>query len=314
MRFRNPTVVASLLGVALASLGGCASTPADSQPVAKAPAELYDGQPATVHATEYPVTSLAEGVQRGDTAWQQGNLDLAVYLYVQALSFDPNDAATLRKIGAIHESRGNRAAARQAFEMALTRGGEHVATLERLGLLYLQEERNEQAQALLRRVVELEPQRWRSYNGLGILADRRGQHLDALVHYNAALVTEPKAGVVYNNRGYSRFLDGDLIGAEKDLREAIRLGAAERAWLNLGKVQAKARQYGMALRSFLETLDEANAYNEVGEGAMRNGDHKVAKVYFEDAANASPVYFEKAHKNLAVVNDELMNRSVGGGS
>ena len=60
---------------------------------------------------------------------------------------------------------------------------------------------------------------------------------------------------------------------------------ARNAWLNLGKLQAKSRKYGMAFQSFLETLDTAHAYNEVGEAAFRNGDHHIAKAYFENAAN-----------------------------
>ncbi len=308
---RDRPFPASLLLLALASLGGCASTPADTKAVAKAPAELYAGNPATVHATEYPVTSAAEGVQRGDVAWQQGNLDLAIYLYVQALQFDPMDAATFRKIGAIHESRGNREQARRAFHLALTHDEEHAGTLERLGLLYLQDEHNEMADSLFIRAIALDPARWRAHNGLGVLADRRGQYAAALAHYGEALRLEPKAGVVFNNRGYSKYLAGDLAGAEKDLREAIRLGSADRAWLNLGKVQAKARQYGMAFKSFLETLDTAHAYNEVGEAAMRNGDPRVAKAYFENATHASPIYFEQAHKNLAAANEELVNRAGG---
>lgn len=312
MYIHKAHVPASLLGLALISLGGCASTAAVTQPVAKAPTELYSGQPATVHATEFPVASAADGIQRGDAAWQQGDLDLAIYLYLQALQFEPKDAATLRKIGAIHESRGHLAQARHAFELALQRGGEHAATMERLGLLYLLDEHNDEAQAMLSRVIAIEP-RWRAYNGLGVLADRRGDHTLALTRYSAALFLEPKAGMVYNNRGYSRYLDGDLVGAEKDLREAIRLGA-DRAWPNLGKVQAKARNYGLALRSFLETLDTAHAYNEVGEAAMRNGDNQIAKAYFEDASNSSPAYFEQAQKNLAVVNDALLSGARKGGS
>ena len=38
--------------------------------------------------------SAAEGVQRGDEAWRQGKLDLAVYLYVQSLAYD----ATARSV------------------------------------------------------------------------------------------------------------------------------------------------------------------------------------------------------------------------
>lgn len=314
MHYSKPSVLASLLGLALAAVGGCASTPADTKPVAKPPAELYAGEPATVHATEYPVTSAVEGVQRADAAWQRGELDLAIYLYVQALQFDPNDAVTLRKLGAIHEGRGNRPQARHAFELALVRGGEHAATMERLGLLYVLEQHDEQARTLLVRVVQLDAARWRAHNGLGVLADRRAHYAEALAHYDEALRLEPKAAVVFNNRGYSRYLAGNLAGAEMDLREAIRLGAADRAWLNLGKVQAKARQYGVAFKTFLETLDMAHAYNEVGEAAMRNGDHQIAKAYFEDATNAAPIYFEQAHKNLASANEQLLTRISTGGS
>lgn len=289
---------------------GCAGPTATQKPP-RPPAELYAGQPATVHGTEFPVTSAADGVRRGDTAWQQGSLDLAVYLYVQALGFEPDNATILRKIGAIHESRDNRELARKAFEMALARDKDHPATMERLALLYVQDELNDPARTLLNRVVGLEPNRWRAHNALGILADRRGEHAAAVEHYAAALNSEPDAAVVLNNLGYSRFLAGDMVGAEEDLREAIRLGAGDRAWLNLGKVQATARKYGQAFKSFLETLETAQAYNEVGEAAMRNGDHQDAKVYLENATNASPMYYERAHKNLAIVNEELRTRSPG---
>ena len=84
MHIHKAHVPASLLGLGLISLGGCASTAAVTQPVAKAPTELYSGQPATVHATEFPVASAADGIQRGDAAWKQGDLDLAIYLYLQA--------------------------------------------------------------------------------------------------------------------------------------------------------------------------------------------------------------------------------------
>lgn len=304
----------ALLVIAAGVVSGCASTPAAEQPKAEAPSDLYAGEPATVHATEFPVTSAAEGVQRGDEAWRRGELDRAIYLYLHALRFAPNDASTLRKIGAIHESRGNRALARRAFEMALERGGEHAGTLERLGLLYLEDGANERAQALLARVVALEPGRWRAHNGLGVLADRRAEYAAARAHYEAALELEPATAMVLNNRGYSRYLAGDLAGAEADLLEAIRLGAAGQAWLNLGKVQAKARRYSVAFRSFLETLDTASAYNEVGEAALRNGDRQIAKGYFESAANASPSFFERAQKNLAIVNEELLNHGGADGS
>jgi hypothetical protein len=79
-------------------------------------------------------------------------------------------------------------------------------------------------------------------------------------------------------------------------------------------VQAKARQYGVAFTTFLETLDVAHAYNEVGEAAMLNGDHQIAKAYFENATNSAPIYFEQAYKNLASANEQLLTRISTGGS
>src|SRR4030095_15405501 len=82
--------------------------------------QLYEGEPAVVHATEFPVASAAEGIARGADAWRAGHLDLAIYLYVQSLAFDRKSPEPYLKIGAIHERRGNRALAEKAFENALS--------------------------------------------------------------------------------------------------------------------------------------------------------------------------------------------------
>jgi tetratricopeptide (TPR) repeat protein len=300
-----------------ALLAGCAGQPGRDEAVETAQgdrstaSQLYAGQPAVVHATEFPVASAAEGIQRGDEAWRAGKFDLAIYLYVQALAFDASEPGPFLKIGAIHEHLGNRALAEKAYEFALERQPDDAAANERLGLLYLQSARDGQTRALLERAILLEPIRWRSHNGLGILADRRKDFAAAIGHYDRALEIEPKAAPVMNNRGYSRFLAGDPVGAETDLQAAIRLGANEGAWTNLGKVQASQARYEEALQSFLKAMDLPHAYSLLGESAMEGGDYIVAQRYFTTAISASPRYFEQAQKNLALVNERLANRSEG---
>lgn len=309
MRGRFAATCATFLAAAM--LSGCAAQPAADEPAGpsrenkETASQLYAGQPAVVHATEYPVASAAEGIQRGDEAWRQGKLDLAVYLYVQSLAFDSASAAPFLKIGTIHEQLGNRALAEKAYELALERQPQNAAAAERLGLLYLQSGKNEQARAAFESAIALEPNRWRSHNGLGIVADRRGDYLAAIAHYDRALAIDPKAAPVMNNRGYSRFLAGDLRGGEADLREAIRLGARDGAWTNLGRVQAKQGRYPEALESFSQDMDMAHAYNLLGECAMERRDYAQAKRYFESANSAAPRYFEEAQKNLSVVNERM---------
>lgn len=290
---------------------GCAGVPTkESEPEAmrgnkEAASQLYAGQPAVVHATQYPVTSAAEGIQRGDAAWRDGNLDLAVYLYVQSLAYDATAAGPFLKIGAIHERLGNRELAAKAFKLALERDADSAAASERLGLLYLESQRNEEARALFERAIKLDPDRWQSHNGLGIAADRRSDFPSAIAHYDTALVLAPGTAKVVNNRGYSRYLAGDLAGAEADFKKAAQLGSHAGTWTNLGNVQARQGRYSEALESFLKETDMPHAYNLLGEMAMENADYEVARKYFTSAIAASPRYFSAAQENLGLVNERL---------
>ena len=228
-------------------IAGCASQAAldddaASQKGSRATAgELYEGEPAVMHATEYPVASAAEGIARGDAAWRKGDLDLAVYLYVQSLAYDASNSEPLLRIGAIHERRGNKALAEKAFEMALKIDPDNPAINERLGLLYLQGGRSA-AVPLLEHALGEDPRRWQSHNGLGIAADRNKDFAAAISHYDAALALEPRATITVNNRGYSRYLAGDFAGAEDDFRRALQMSPLTGTWTNLGRAAGTAGQ------------------------------------------------------------------------
>jgi Flp pilus assembly protein TadD len=272
----------------------------------QAAAQLYAGEPAVVHSTQDPVTSADEGIRRGDEAYRAGQVDLAVYLYVESLSLDSTRAEPFMKIGAIHEQKGNTELAAKAFELALERQPDNPAVCERLGLLYLQSGRDSEAPTLFERAVAADPRRWRSWNGLGILADRSGDFAAAIADYDKALAIEPDAAMVMNNRGYSRYLAGDLTGAEADLKSAIRLGAKGNVWRNLGKVQALQGRYAEGLETLTSDTDLAHAYNLLGEAAMERGDFESAKRYFQSAISEAPRFFEEAQKNLALANERLL--------
>jgi Flp pilus assembly protein TadD len=289
-----------------AALAGCAALAERPEAGAPDPSEraaarqLYEGEPAVMHATEYPVTSAAEGIARGDEAWRKGDLDLAVYLYVQSLAYDAKNPAPLQKIGAIHEKRGNRTLAARAFEMALKLDPDSAATNERLALIYMQDGHPGPARALFERAISKDPKRWQSHNGLGILADRRQDYAAAIPHYDAALELQPQAAIVRNNRGYSRYLAGDFAGAEADCKAALELGGVAGTWSNLARAQARQGRYADALESLLREHEAAQAYNLLGEVVLEGGDVVAAQTYFTQAISASPRYFQAAQDNLAL--------------
>lgn len=291
--------------VSAAWLTGCASVPAnpeDQQATEVANADhsegLYDGEPDVVFATEFPVESAEEAVIRADQALVSGKMDLALYMYVRAYSLQKDNLYALTRIAEIHESRGNTSLATRAFSAVLREDPTHTGALQGLGLIYLQSRHYDEALALLERAVAEDPALWRANNGIGVIADMRGDHAAAVRAFDAALQTRPDDAALLNNRGYSYYLDGKLPEAARDFTSAAGKGS-ERAWLNLGLVMARQRQYEQAVATLQRVVDPEVAYNDVGYVAMRLGDMDVARTFFEKAIQLSPRYFEAAQQNLA---------------
>lgn len=307
----SPRMLAGTL-LTLVAIAGCAGNAAgqrgevnSSRSDRDAASELSKDHSSVLHATEYPVTSAAEGIARGDAAWRAGKLDLAVYLYVQAAAYDASAPEPFLKIASIHERQGNTALAERAFELALERDPGNAGACERLGLLYLRSGKSEAAGGLFERAILVDPDRWQSHNGLGIVADRRGDFTSAIAHYDTARVLEPRAANIVNNRGYSRYLAGDFAFAEADFREAVRLGALPGTWANLGRAQARQGRYEEALESLLEEMDVARAYNLLGEVALEDDALATAEEYFTQAISAAPRYYPAAQENLELARERL---------
>ena len=299
-------IVPCLASLALLLVGGCAS---------KAP-RTYIAAPRQSQQTRQPDTaksdtqraglakSFDEAVVRGDDAWRAGEAEMALYLYVQALSFEPRDVTTLKKIGSIELSRENLPLAAQAFLLAANADPGDVALTARLGLIYLTLGEDENAIHWLRRSVDSGSTDWHVYDGLGIVLQRRGdpgslQYLQKAVEFGSG-----KAAPLLH-QGQAKFKAGDLGGAEAALHASLLAGNSTEAWRLLGEIQAKRRAYGESISSLLKALDVAEAYNTVGQMALANGDNKVALSYFEKAAAASPVYLQEVARDSAIARERL---------
>lgn len=284
---------------------GCASAPAspedDGRPEAvnaERAEDLYDGEPDVVFATEFPVGSAEEAVIRADQALVDGNMDLALYMYVRAHSLQNDNLYALTRVAEIHESRGNVSLATQAFAAVLREDPAHTGALQGLGLIYLESRRHDESLVLLERAVAEDPALWRAHNGIGVIADMRGDHAAAVRAFDAALGAKPGDPAILNNRGFSYYLDGKFPEATRDFKSAAAKGS-NRAWLNLGLVMARQRQYDLAVELLQQVVDPEVAYNDVGYIAMRQGDLEFARAFFEKAIQLSPRYFEAAQRNLA---------------
>lgn len=282
----------------LGLLTGCASAPvAEDDKVTGA--QLGDDSKDVLFATEFPVESEAEALARAENALHTGDVEKALFFYVRALKYNPENVELLAKIGAIQFQRNDYAKAKQAFSMAKDFDPTHSASLEGLGLIYMAEGMNEQAIKELQAALANDDQLWRAHNALGIYADKSNNFSAALGHYDSALAINPNAAFVLNNRGYSRFLAGDFPGATADFYEAANNRDFPSAWANLGMAYASHGQYDDAISTYQNVMSDAHAYNNTGEIALRNGDFPQAMRYLHEAIRLSPTYFLEAQRNLA---------------
>jgi Flp pilus assembly protein TadD len=255
-------------------------------------------------ATEFPVASKQEAIAKSNLAYRDGDLDKALFYSVRALKFDVTDVEVLVRIGNLHVLQGNSRMAARTFNLALARDPSLPQALQGLGLLYFEANERDEARQNLELAVAGDKSLWRSYNILGVLADGHGDHVQAANYYEKALALRPDSISVQINRGYSKYLAGDLKTAARYLYDAAYQSDHPKAWRNLGMVYAELGWYEEALEVFRKVDAEADAYNRAGEIALANNDLSLARDYFSEAVRQSPVYFAEAERNLARVQSQ----------
>ncbi len=249
--------------------------------------------------------SFDEAVARGDDAWGAGDADMAIYLYVQALSFRPRDIDTLSKIGSIEHRQGDLVLAARAYELAANAEPSNARVTARLGLIRIEQGDDDGALTWLQRSADDTSTDWRVYDGLGVVEERRGDQAAALRYLQQAVALAPSEPMPLLHRAQAMFNAGDYPGAEVTVRAALNHGALPEALNLLGQIQAKRRSYSESLYSLLQVLEAPQAYSTVATVALENGDNAVALRYFEQAELLSPVYFPDAERNAAVARERL---------
>jgi tetratricopeptide (TPR) repeat protein len=297
----------------LLQLAGCATTAAG--PAAHSEPNSVGNPTAPRAVATDPAKDpkiFAEAIGRGDTAWQAGQLDRAIYFYVSALERSPQDATTIAKIGAIEEGRKNIPLAVKAFEMAHAAQPDEPRIAERLGWLYLQQAKFDNASEVFSGVLALYPQSARALDGMGVLCRIWANYTDSIHYFDEALQA-PDADVarVLTHRGYAKLLAGDLPDAGRDLRTALKMAPQPEAWRYLAELQTRQHDSAEALESLLKIMDTAHAHNEIGVVLMSMNEFRPAARKFAEAISASPAWYEEAQRNLALANEHLRSSPAG---
>jgi len=173
---------------------------------------------------------------------------------------------------------------------------------------YLQERKKHKAAIEeLKAALQIDPNHFRAYNGLGVSYDAVGDYDRAVDSYKAALKIDEKLDYVLNNLGYSYLLQGRLDLAIENFKKALDLDSGNELYRNnLGLAYAKSGQYAAAFAEFKQTGVESKAHFNIAQLYYREGLYKEAEEHFEQASvlKASDPEIErglKAAANLAEI-------------
>ncbi|GIU03003.1 tetratricopeptide repeat protein [Shewanella algidipiscicola] len=303
-------------------LGGCASTDEKAQlPQKPQRQDLYQGQSQVALGNSAPL-SEQNALNQAIEAERAGDLDKALYAYIQALDFNQSNADTFYQIARIHMAKNNTEIAFKAYNEALIIDPEHRLANAELGILEIDRRQYKLARIHLEKTIRLDQHRLMSlnsgtskaqyvaldelsplrvYNAIAILEDLENHHQVARTYFALILDFQPQSAIIATNLGYSFYLVGDYEKAEFYLKQALRADPSfSRAWSNLGLVYIRKGLYRKALASFEQTMTVADALNDLGYFLMLEGKYEQAISMFQQAIDSSPTYFERAQRNLKI--------------
>lgn len=193
------------------------------------------------------------------------------------------------ELGRVYESQGNFEAAVAEYQKAAELG-------EARGSVLSSSKINAASRALIER-------------RMAAAFDRLGRFTQSEVHYRKAMELAPKDGKVWNDVGYSYYLQGRLADAERALKTAdsIEPGNA-RVLTNLGLVLAAAGKDEQALGSLSQAGGPAIGRANMGFILAAQGKTAEARKSYQDALALQP---SLAAARQAVEQLDLQTRQAG---
>ncbi|MDX1823112.1 MAG: tetratricopeptide repeat protein [Thiohalomonadales bacterium] len=283
-----------VLAMVVVLMAGCASHPADNE------------------GKEAPL-SPEQQFKTGESLRLSGNYADALASYVPLTKRDDEWGLKAKlAIARMALDDGKNAEAERAYQVILEDNPTCLDAQEGLGLTKLAQGDWKAARRQLQIVNRQDSGRWRTLNGLGIVADMTGAHDAAARWYGLALDAGGERPLVINNAGYSLIMAGHYHDAEQLLAQAVRRYPTEsRLRHNLAISQARQRHYDQAIRTWQVGTGKADAISNAGYIALVNGDLDKAKALLEQAKSISTRYMPRTEANLEAVKAALAERQSG---
>ncbi len=280
-----------LAGVLLgASLGGCARSQGEINTQA-------------IETNTQAVETNAQAIEhynRGLENQEQGQFDLAIEEYAQAIALDPQYADPYNNRGVAYASKGDLDQAIANYDRAIALDPQYADPYNNRGVAYASKGDLDRAIADYDRAIAIDPQYVDPYNNRGNAYVAKGDPDRAIADFDQAIALDPQLALAYTNRGNAYYAKGDLDRAIADYDQATALdpeyadayynrgiaygakGDLDRAIVDYDQAIALDPQFVLAY------LNRGNTYDIIGEfdQAIPDYDQAIAldpefpKLYF----------------------------------
>jgi len=247
------------------------------------------------------VESVDDARLKARDAIQEGKIDLAQAYYVKAYGMEPDNIDLLLEMAHLYKSIKKMDLAERCYQLILEKNPDHSIALEKYGLLLIKLNNYQLAEEkLMQLLVTKESEKnWHALNGLGLIKSLQGLDDQAIGYFKLALEIQPKQIDMLNNMGYSLYRSERYKEAIDFYKQALAINPNNHKILfNYALLKARTKNYQTALKVFSSLMSTAEAHNDVGYIAMKNGDLDQAAYYLQQARKLSPRFYKKANDNL----------------
>jgi Flp pilus assembly protein TadD len=247
--------------------------------------------------------TLLESAQAAEEKRQFGR---ALQFYTQLVDKDKDNV--VYQLGVADNMRrvGDYDSAMRAYNNILKDEPENIDAMEGKALTLLAKGETKESKDLFQNVLKKDKERWRTMNAIGILFVLNDMPQEALAYYNQALKVRPGEPATLNNLGLTYALDANYDSAIDALQRAAgkldeKDPERQRVDLNLALVYALSGEMDRAEDVAGKHLSGAALNNNMGFYAMLESNDDLAKAYLNTALSGSPVFYERAWKNLEAI-------------
>lgn len=203
--------------------------------------------------------------------------------------------------GELQLLRGRFEDAVQSFTAAEAMASQKAQAQQGKGVALASLGRSDEALVALDAAVKADPSLWRAWNALAVERDRRKEWAASETAYAEALKSQAADATVWNNRGYSRLLQGRYEAASGDFIKALEKDPGlSVARTNLRLSLALRGDYKRAIAGS-GAEDRGSVLNNAGFAAVLRGDFDQAETLFQQAIEARGSSYGRAIENLAMV-------------